>query len=114
MTQTTSRSSEDVISGILNWVCPECGGRMGGRTREFKCQGECQRDWRQVWESSLVTKPARFVRRDVHLTAISAALPQRSSLRMLRPARCRRVSWRSRFWRLNIVPSRLIAKSVQQ
>src|SRR5712692_4078202 len=56
MTFTTLRSSEDIISGILNWVCPECGGRMGGRTREFKCQGQCQTDWRQAWESSRVMK----------------------------------------------------------
>jgi hypothetical protein len=47
------QTSEDVISGILNWVCPECGGRMGGPTKEFKCQGECRKDWRAVWESRL-------------------------------------------------------------
>jgi hypothetical protein len=44
------RSGADVISGILNCVCPQCGGRMGGRGREFTCQGECLTDWRQVWE----------------------------------------------------------------
>jgi hypothetical protein len=44
---------EDVISGILNWVCPECGGRMGGRAKEFKCQGECLTDWRDIWERSV-------------------------------------------------------------
>jgi tRNA(Ile2) C34 agmatinyltransferase TiaS len=43
----------DVVSSILNWVCPECGGRMGGRGREFKCQGVCQTDWRQIWERGL-------------------------------------------------------------
>jgi hypothetical protein len=46
----TFKATADVVSGILNWVCPECGGRMGGRGKEFKCQGECQMDWRQVWE----------------------------------------------------------------
>jgi hypothetical protein len=46
---TTVAGHEDVISGILNWVCPGCGGRMGGRGKEFKCQGECQTDWRQIW-----------------------------------------------------------------
>ena len=46
-------ASADVISGILNCVCPECGGRMGGRGKEFKCQGECLTDWRQVWERVL-------------------------------------------------------------
>ena len=44
------RASSDVMSGILNCVCPECGGSMGGVGREFKCQGECQTDWRQIWE----------------------------------------------------------------
>src|ERR1700690_3901362 len=38
---------------ILNWVCPECGGRMGGHGSEFKCHGECQIDWRQLWEQVL-------------------------------------------------------------
>lgn len=46
----TGKSSADVISGILNCVCPECGGRMGERGREFRCQGECLTDWRQAWE----------------------------------------------------------------
>jgi tRNA(Ile2) C34 agmatinyltransferase TiaS len=41
------KATAEVISSILNWVCPECGGRMGGRGREFQCQGECQIDWRQ-------------------------------------------------------------------
>jgi hypothetical protein len=53
------RTSKDIISDILNWVCPECGGRMGGgRTKEFKCQGECLTDWRDVWERRLA-KPGK-------------------------------------------------------
>jgi tRNA(Ile2) C34 agmatinyltransferase TiaS len=44
------KSGTDVISGILNCVCPECGGRMGERGKEFRCQGECLTDWRQAWE----------------------------------------------------------------
>ena len=44
------KSNTDLISGILNCVCPECGGRMGERGQEFRCQGECLTDWRQVWE----------------------------------------------------------------
>jgi tRNA(Ile2) C34 agmatinyltransferase TiaS len=44
-----AKTSADVMSGILNCVCPECGGSMGGFGREFKCQGECQTDWRQLW-----------------------------------------------------------------
>ena len=58
MPHAMSQASEDIISGILNWVCPECGGRMGGRTKEFKCQGECLTDWREVWERR-VGKPSQ-------------------------------------------------------
>src|SRR5260370_32126769 len=50
------QTSEDIISGILNWVCRECGGPMGGPTKEFKCQGQCRKDWRAVWESRLPGK----------------------------------------------------------
>ena len=46
----TAKTSADVMSGILNCVCPECGGSMGRTGREFKCQGECQTDWRQIWD----------------------------------------------------------------
>jgi tRNA(Ile2) C34 agmatinyltransferase TiaS len=46
----TVKSVSDVISGILNCVCPECGGRMGEHGEEFRCQGECLTDWRQAWE----------------------------------------------------------------
>jgi tRNA(Ile2) C34 agmatinyltransferase TiaS len=49
----TDRASSDMVSGILNCVCPECGGRMGGAGNEFKCQGKCQTDWRQTWEQAL-------------------------------------------------------------
>jgi hypothetical protein len=44
------KAMADVMSSILNWVCPDCGGRMGGFGKEFKCQGQCQMDWRQVWD----------------------------------------------------------------
>lgn len=55
------RATADLVSGILNWVCPECGGRMGGRGSEFKCQGECQIDWRQLWEQVLpAERPTRM------------------------------------------------------
>jgi tRNA(Ile2) C34 agmatinyltransferase TiaS len=55
MTVLRSRNTvgTDVVSSILNWVCPECGGRMGGHGKEFKCQGVCQTDWRQIWERGL-------------------------------------------------------------
>jgi len=58
MSHSISQTSEDIISGILNWVCPECGGPMGGRTKEFECQGECRTDWRDVWERR-VGKPGK-------------------------------------------------------
>src|ERR1700685_2618174 len=45
--------SSEVISGILNCVCPDCGGSTGGAGKEFKCQGECQTDWRPLWEQLL-------------------------------------------------------------
>jgi hypothetical protein len=45
------KATAEVISSIRNWVCPECGGRMGGPGMEFQCQGRCQTDWRQVWHS---------------------------------------------------------------
>lgn len=51
--RTAVVGSADVISGILNWVCPGCGGKMGGRDKEFKCQGECLTDWRLTWERIL-------------------------------------------------------------
>jgi hypothetical protein len=51
-------TNEDIISAILNWVCPECGGPMGGPSREFKCQGECRTDWRDAWERRLA-KPGK-------------------------------------------------------
>lgn len=35
-----------VVSCIINQVCPECGGYMMG----FQCQGQCRRDWRSEWE----------------------------------------------------------------
>ena len=49
----TDKPSSEVVSGILNCVCPECGGRMGEAGKEFKCQGECRTDWRRVWEHAL-------------------------------------------------------------
>ena len=44
------RTSAEVMSGILNCVCPECGRSMGGVGREFKSQGQWRTDWRQIWE----------------------------------------------------------------
>jgi tRNA(Ile2) C34 agmatinyltransferase TiaS len=47
--QSAIKQSSEVLSAIVNWVCPECGGRMGGRGKEFKCQGRCGTDWWPVW-----------------------------------------------------------------
>ena len=47
------QTSEDIISGILNWARHECGGRMGGPTKEFKCQGQCRKDWPRSLGKSL-------------------------------------------------------------
>jgi hypothetical protein len=54
MSWNSFKATGDVVSSILNWVCPECGGRMGGRGQEFKCQGACLTDWRPVWDRTLV------------------------------------------------------------
>ena len=48
--------SGEYISAIRNWVCPECGGQMGGRSKEFKCHGRCGRDWRAAWESAFANQ----------------------------------------------------------
>jgi tRNA(Ile2) C34 agmatinyltransferase TiaS len=49
ITLSSVRPIGEVISSILNWVCPECGGKMGGKGLEFKCQGRCQTDWSELW-----------------------------------------------------------------
>jgi tRNA(Ile2) C34 agmatinyltransferase TiaS len=52
ITLTRFTPTAEVVSNILNWVCPECGGRMGGEEGlEFKCQGRCRTDWRELWDS---------------------------------------------------------------
>lgn len=53
------KTIEDVVSSIMNCICPECGGRMGEPGREFKRQGTCQSDWRLIWE--------RFQRNEGHI-----------------------------------------------
>ena len=35
---TAIKATADVVSGILNWVCPECGGRMGGRGKSLSAR----------------------------------------------------------------------------
>ena len=62
-----TRSGADVISGILNCVCPECGGRMGERGKEFRCQGECLTDWRPTWEQACAELGRRTKRQAAHV-----------------------------------------------
>ena len=62
------KTSAEVMSGILNCVCPECGGSMGGVGREFKCQGQCQTDWRQIWERISSDGPNRPTTKAIRLT----------------------------------------------
>ncbi len=56
----------ELLSAILNMICPDCGGPMGGRSKEFKCRGQCGKDWRPEWE--------RLRARRVHTAA-----PERSA-----------------------------------
>jgi hypothetical protein len=37
------KASADVVSGILNWVCPECGGRMGAAAESSSARGNVRR-----------------------------------------------------------------------
>ena len=39
-------SCDRIISSIINWVCPKCGGHM----IEFQCCGRCRRNWLPEWE----------------------------------------------------------------
>ena len=58
--ELTMQLSPEALSAILNWVCPDCGGRMGGRGKEFLCLGQCGKDWRCHWEHAIKrTEPIR-------------------------------------------------------
>ena len=39
-------SNAQILSSIINLVCPQCGGRMS----EFQCEGRCCRNWLAEWE----------------------------------------------------------------
>ena len=41
-----SESNAQIISSIINLVCPQCGGPMS----EFQCEGRCCRNWLAEWE----------------------------------------------------------------
>lgn len=45
-----TQATEDMLSAILNCVCPECGGAIIPEKAEFRCHGLCGRDWRPVWD----------------------------------------------------------------
>ena len=70
MTPTTFRPTEEVISSILNMICPDCGGPMGGRSEEFRCQGRCRTDWRMVWEGHAMQDPVLCASVDASATAV--------------------------------------------
>src|SRR4029077_18927100 len=53
--------SSELMSDILNCVCPDCGGSMGCDGRAFKCLGKCQRDWRR----NLGASPVRWFRQTI-------------------------------------------------
>jgi hypothetical protein len=54
-------TTTELISSILSWVCPECGGN-GRSWQGVPLSGECQADWRQLWEQVLT--PTRRSRLD--------------------------------------------------
>jgi len=39
-------SNAQIISSIINLICPQCGGPMS----EFQCDGRCRRNWLAEWE----------------------------------------------------------------
>jgi len=50
-------SSSQIISSIINLVCPQCGGRM----TEFQCDGRCRKNWLTEWEwANQATKSSKF------------------------------------------------------
>jgi len=77
-TMTAPSISADHLSAILNLVCPECGGRMGGRPNVFHCQGQCGNDWRSVWESASVKRrtPVRLKNRKLALAHAERPVPE--------------------------------------
>ena len=41
-----------MISAIVNCICPECGGALGVPTNQFRCRGQCGKDWRFAWNDA--------------------------------------------------------------
>jgi len=53
-------SSANLISSIINLVCPQCGGRMS----EYQCEARCRRNWLMEWEwANLSTRSSQLSRR---------------------------------------------------
>ena len=68
------RFTAELLSAILNLICPACGGPMGGRLKEFKCRGRCGKDWRPEWErlrARHVHTPVRKLSAQIKRVAIS-------------------------------------------
>jgi hypothetical protein len=59
-------SNPQIISSIINLVCPQCGGRMS----EFECEGRCGRNWLAEWEW------ANHAREALPRTQVQAARPR--------------------------------------
>ena len=74
-TMTAPSISADQLSAIRNLLCPECGGRMGGRQNVFQCQGQCGNDWRSVWESASAKRRTPVRRKDSTLALGHAERP---------------------------------------
>jgi len=74
-TESAPLVSAVYLSAILNLVCPECGGRMGGRQNVFQCQGQCGNDWRSVWESAPAKRRTPARRKDCTLALGHAERP---------------------------------------
>src|ERR1700752_2787019 len=45
-------SSQNVLSALVNCLCPECGGAIELRSNQFICLGRCGKQWRDIWEST--------------------------------------------------------------
>ena len=48
------RSIANVRSAIVNCLCPECGGAIELHSNQFRCLGQCGKQWRAIWESTKV------------------------------------------------------------
>jgi len=46
------RATKEVLSSILNWVCPECGGRIGGAL----FVGYASVGWIAEWSPQCITR----------------------------------------------------------